>query len=244
MSVAVITGSAGLIGSEAAAYFGGLGLDVVGIDNNLREVFFGREGSTAWNARRLQAALGGGYRHHDLDVRDAPALDALFATLGTAVVLVIHTAAQPSHDWAAREPLTDFGINAAGTLNVLEATRRHCPEAVFLFTSTNKVYGDTPNSLPLVELERRWDIDRDHTYASGIREDMSIDTSLHSVFGASKVGGGPNGARVRSVLRDAHCMLPRWHAHRAKPLGCQTARFPRIRDEVHYDRDAVQRVWI
>ncbi len=187
MSVAVVTGSAGLIGSEAAAHFGGLGLDIVGVDNNMREVFFGPEGSTTWNAQRLRATLGDGYRHHDLDVRDAAGLDALFATLGTAVALVIHTAAQPSHDWAAREPLTDFGINATGTLNVLEATRRHCSEAVFMFTSTNKVYGDTPNTLPLVELDRRWDIDPDHTYAGGIREDMSIDTSLHSVFGASKV---------------------------------------------------------
>lgn len=187
MSVAVVTGSAGLIGSEAAAHFGGLGLDIVGVDNNMRESFFGPEGSTVWNAQRLRAALGSGYRHHDLDVRDATGLDALFAALGSAVALVIHTAAQPSHDWAAREPLTDFGINATGTLNVLEATRRHCSDAVFIFTSTNKVYGDTPNALPLVELERRWEIEPDHMYAGGIREDMSIDASMHSVFGASKL---------------------------------------------------------
>lgn len=187
MSVAVVTGSGGLIGSEATAHFSGLGLDVVGIDNNMRELFFGPEASTAWKVKRLQAELGTGYRHHDLDVRDASGLDFLFARLGTSVELVIHTAAQPSHDWSAREPLTDFGINATGTLNMLEATRRHCPEAGFIFMSSNKVYGDTPNTLPLIELERRWEIDSGHTYAHGIHEDMSIDTSLHSVFGASKV---------------------------------------------------------
>ncbi len=187
MSVAVITGSGGLVGSEAAAHFAGLGFDIVGIDNNMREVFFGPEGSTSWNVARLRRTLGRGYRHHDLDVRDMAGIDALVAQLGTAVELVIHTAAQPSHDWAAREPLTDFGINAVGTLNMLEATRRHCPEAVFIFTSTNKVYGDAPNSLPFEEREQRWEIDPRHTYAGGIREDMPIDMSLHSVFGASKV---------------------------------------------------------
>ena len=187
MSVAVITGSGGLVGSEAAVYFAGLGLDIVGVDNNMREVFFGPEGSTSWNVARLQRTLGRAYRHHDLDVRDTAAIDDLLAELGTVVELVIHTAAQPSHDWAAREPLTDFGINAAGTLNMLEATRRHCPDAVFIFTSTNKVYGDAPNALPFVELGRRWEIERGHTYSSGIREDMSIDRCLHSVFGASKV---------------------------------------------------------
>jgi CDP-paratose 2-epimerase len=187
VSVAVITGSSGLIGSEAAIHFGELGLDVVGVDNDMRQVFFGPDASTDWNRERLQEKLGRGYVHHGLDIRDREGVLALFARLGTEVDLVIHTAAQPSHDWAAREPLVDFDINAVGTLNVLEAVHRSAPEAVFVFTSTNKVYGDSPNSLPLVELDTRWEIDPAHTYANGIREDMSIDHSLHSVFGASKV---------------------------------------------------------
>jgi len=187
MSVAVITGSAGLIGSEATRYFGAAGMDVVGVDNDMRRVFFGEEASTAHNVKGLQAELGGRYAHHALDIRDRGAVDSLFARHGAAVGLVVHTAAQPSHDWAAREPFTDFDVNAAGTLNVLEAVRQHCPEAVFIFTSTNKVYGDTPNRLPLVEEETRYEIAPGHPYEAGIREDMSIDQCLHSLFGASKV---------------------------------------------------------
>ncbi|MGH7560649.1 MAG: NAD-dependent epimerase/dehydratase family protein [Gemmatimonadales bacterium] len=187
MSVAIITGSAGLIGSEAAVFFAGLGLDVVGVDNDLRRVFFGDDASTAWNRQRLERTLGTRYVHHALDIRDAEAIDALFARYGSAISLVIHTAAQPSHDWAARDPGMDFSVNATGTLTVLEATRRHAPDAVFIFTSTNKVYGDTPNRLPLIEQELRWEIDPAHTYVGGIREDMSIDQTLHSLFGASKV---------------------------------------------------------
>jgi CDP-paratose 2-epimerase len=187
VSVAVITGSSGLIGSEAAIYFGKLGLEVVGIDNDMRRVFFGIDGSTVWNLERVQARLGKSYMHNDLDVRDRDGVLALFSRYGRAIKLVIHTAAQPSHDWAAREPFTDFDINAVGTLNVLEATRLHAPEARFIFTSSNKVYGDRPNSLPLVELETRWEIDEGHAYWDGIREDMPIDDCLHSLFGASKV---------------------------------------------------------
>lgn len=186
MSVAVITGSAGLIGSEAAAQFHDLGMDVVGIDNDMRRVFFGEEASTAWNRHRLEAGLAR-YRHHDIDVRDRDAVLRLLATLGRSVELVIHAAAQPSHDWAAKEPFTDFDINAGGTLNLLEATRRHAPDAVFIFCSTNKVYGDAPNRLPFVELETRWEIEPGHTYEPGIREDLAIDTSLHSLFGTSKL---------------------------------------------------------
>jgi CDP-paratose 2-epimerase len=187
MSVAVITGSTGLIGAEAATHFGGLGLDVVGIDNDMRSVFFGPEASTAWNRARLEQTLGSHYRHADVDVRDRAAVDEIFAKHGSAIELVVHAAAQPSHDWAAREPFTDFDINAVGTLNVLEATRLHAAEATFIFTSTNKVYGDRPNSLPLVELETRWEIEPGHPYEQGIREDMSLDRTLHSLFGASKV---------------------------------------------------------
>lgn len=187
MSIVIITGSAGLIGSEASRHFADQGLDVVGIDNDMRSRFFGAEASTRWQQERLERDLGRRYHHADLDIRDADAIDQLFARYGSDIALVVHAAAQPSHDWAAREPHTDFSINAVGTLNLLEATRRHVPGAVFIFTSTNKVYGDTPNRLPLVEQERRWELPRDHDYANGIREDMSIDQTLHSLFGASKV---------------------------------------------------------
>jgi CDP-paratose 2-epimerase len=187
MSVAIITGSAGLVGSEAARYFAGQGLDVVGIDNDMRRQFFGDEASTRRERHRLERQLAGRYHHVEADVRDGEAIDAVFRRHGDHVALVTHTAAQPSHDWAAREPKTDFAVNAQGTLNLLEATRRFAPNAVFLFTSTNKVYGDAPNRLPLVEHETRWEIDATHPYAGGICEDMPIDQSLHSVFGASKV---------------------------------------------------------
>jgi CDP-paratose 2-epimerase len=187
MSVALISGSAGLIGSEAALFFGQLGFDVVGIDNDMRQVFFGQEASTAWNVKRLQSTLGQRYLHHSLDIRDREAVLNLFKKYSTAISLVIHTAAQPSHDWAAKEPFTDFDINAGGTLNFLEATRQFCPTAPFIFTSTNKVYGDTPNRLPLIEQDLRYEIDPGHTYVNGIREDMSLDHCLHSIFGASKV---------------------------------------------------------
>jgi CDP-paratose 2-epimerase len=186
MSVAIITGSAGLIGSEATRYFAEKGLHVVGIDNDMRRRFFGEEASTRWNRDRLENELGERYAHEHLDIRNGEGIDALFARYGTAVKLVIHTAAQPSHDWAARDPMTDFSVNAVGTLNLLEAVRRHAPDAVFIFTSTNKVYGDAPNRLPLHEQATRWEIDPDHSYARGIGEDMSIDQSMHSLFGASK----------------------------------------------------------
>lgn len=187
MGAALVTGSGGLVGSEASRYFAGLGLDVVGVDNDMRRVFFGDEASTAWNVDRLQADLRGHYEHHGFDVRDRDAVENLMRRFGSAIKVVVHAAAQPSHDWAARDPATDFDINAVGTLNVLEATRRHAPDAVVIFTSTNKVYGDRPNLLPLVELETRYEIDADHPYANGIAEDLPIDASLHSVFGASKV---------------------------------------------------------
>jgi CDP-paratose 2-epimerase len=187
MSVAVITGSAGLIGSEAARHFAALGMDVVGLDNDMRRAFFGEEASTAPVLESLRLKLGSSYQHFQLDVRNREGVEDIFTRYGAAISLVVHSAAQPSHDWAARDPLTDFDINAVGTLNVLEATRLHSPEAVFIFTSTNKVYGDRPNALPFVEMEARYEIEPGHTYAGGIREDMSIDRCLHSLFGASKV---------------------------------------------------------
>lgn len=186
MSIAVITGSSGLVGSEAATYFASLGFDVIGIDNGMREVFFGQSASTRWMTERLKRELRR-YTHYDLDVRDAPALDRLFARYSADIKLIIHTAAQPSHDWAATDPATDFTVNANGTSVLLEATRNHSPDAVFIFMSTNKVYGDRPNLLPLVELDARWDIDARHSYAAGISETMSIDGTLHSLFGVSKV---------------------------------------------------------
>lgn len=187
MPIVLITGSAGLIGSQAAEHFAGLGLTVVGVDNDMRKVFFGEDSSTAWMADALSDKLGDRYVHHSLDIRDRDAVEAVFREYGTDIELVVHTAAQPSHDWAARDPFTDFDINAVGTLNLIENTRQHCPGAVFIFTSTNKVYGDTPNRLPLIEQETRWEIDPSHEYNDGIREDMSIDMTKHSLFGASKV---------------------------------------------------------
>ncbi|MBX6355649.1 MAG: NAD-dependent epimerase/dehydratase family protein [Micromonosporaceae bacterium] len=187
MSVALVTGSAGLIGSEAARHFAGLGLDVVGIDNDMRRYYFGEDGSTAWSLLRLTSELGDAYTHFDVDIRDRDGLAAIFKKYGRDIALVIHTAAQPSHDWAVKEPFTDFDVNAVGTLNVLENTRQHAIDAVFIHCSTNKVYGDRPNSLPLVELETRYEIEPGHPYEQGITEDMPIDTCLHSIFGASKV---------------------------------------------------------
>ena len=149
--------------------------------------FFGADASTEWNTQRLLGSVSN-FEHHAADIRDIDALDKIFALYGTDIKLIVHTAAQPSHDWAAREPITDFTVNANGTINLLEITRKHCPKATFIFTSTNKVYGDTPNYLPLIELEHRWEIAEDHPYyKKGIDELMSIDHTKHSLFGASKV---------------------------------------------------------
>jgi CDP-paratose 2-epimerase len=188
MEVALITGSAGLIGSEAAIFFARQKYHVIGIDNDMRSVFFGSDASTNWNRNRLVRDLGEYYSHESIDIRDANALqERVFQKYSSDIKLVIHAAAQPSHDWAARDPQTDFTVNANGTLNLLEATRCYAPKAPFIFTSTNKVYGDAPNALPLQEQELRWEIDPQHIYTNGIREDMSIDQTLHSLFGASKV---------------------------------------------------------
>ncbi len=187
MAVAIITGSAGLIGSESCRYFASQGLDIVGIDNDMRAKFFGPEASTLWQRTQLKSELADRYLHVDMDIRDDQAIDALFKRFGSDIKLIVHAAAQPSHDWAARDPKVDFSVNANGTLNLLEATRQFAQDAVFIFTSTNKVYGDRPNHLPLVELDTRWEIDPSHRYVGGISEDMSIDQNLHSLFGASKV---------------------------------------------------------
>jgi CDP-paratose 2-epimerase len=187
MSIALVTGATGLIGSEACRHFAAKGMEIVGIDNDMRKVFFGEEGSTRWQRTCLQSELGKMYCHVDGDIRNGRLMHDTFAKYGHEIDLIIHAAAQPSHDWAAQDPQVDFTVNANGTLNLLEATRDHCPDAVFIFTSTNKVYGDTPNRLPLIETETRWEIDPTHAYHNGIPEGMSIDGCLHSLFGASKV---------------------------------------------------------
>ncbi len=178
----LVTGSSGLIGSEAVEYFDRQGHFLYGIDNNMRRQFFGEAGDTLWNLRRLRGRTKN-FTHFDIDIRSRDAVFDLFET--HRFDLIIHCAAQPSHDKAASIPLVDFDVNAVGTLNLLEATHQHCPEAVFIHMSTNKVYGDAPNELPLVELETRYDYARAEDY-NGIREDCRIDQSLHSLFGASK----------------------------------------------------------
>lgn len=179
----LVTGSAGLIGSEAVTYFDGLGFRVDGIDNNGRADFFGPQGDTTWNRERLEG-IARDYTHHDIDIRDAEAVSDVFARRGYD--LIIHAAAQPSHDLAASRPVDDFTTNANGTLNLLEACRQHAPEAVFVFVSTNKVYGDNPNRLELVELESRYDY-ADPAMSEGIDESMSVEGCLHSLFGVSKL---------------------------------------------------------
>jgi len=186
MQTIIVTGSAGLIGSEASKFFHQKGFRVVGIDNDMRSYFFGEAASTQWNQKKLENEFSE-YKHYSVDIRDYDAIEKVFAEYSKSIAGVIHTAAQPSHDWAAKEPFTDFGVNATGTLNMLEATRKYCPQAIFIFTSTNKVYGDTPNYLPMVEKVTRWEIDSTHPfYEFGIDESMSIDNSKHSIFGASK----------------------------------------------------------
>jgi len=181
--VLIVTGSSGLIGSESVAYFDQKGWTVHGVDNNMRRDFFGPDGDTTWNLRRLEKSTRN-FTHHPLDIRDRQAMLKLIEELRPS--FIIHSAAQPSHDLAASRPFDDFDVNAVGTVNLLEATRRHSPEAVFCFLSTNKVYGDAPNELPLKELETRWEY-ADPADFGGIKESMRIDRCKHSLFGASKV---------------------------------------------------------
>lgn len=178
----LVTGSCGLIGSEVSVFFARKGFRVVGIDNNYRALFFGPEGDTSWVLQRLRREIGS-YEHIDLDIRDRERILALFGEIRPS--LIVHCAAQPSHDRAAAIPFLDFEVNAVGTLNLLEAARQSCPESPFVFMSTNKVYGDRPNEIRLKELDTRWDY-ADPVYADGIPEELSIDQSRHSLFGASK----------------------------------------------------------
>src|SRR6202046_416349 len=187
MSIAIVTGSGGLIGAETVKLFAERGLEIVGIDNDMRSQFFGAEASTRWQSSVLENSVRG-FTHYDVDIRDEAAIGQVFERYGKDVAVIIHCAAQPSHDWAAKAPFIDFTVNANGTLVLLEATRKHCPDAVFIFVSTNKVYGDRPNHLPLIELETRFELAPDHAWAPhGFDETMSIDGTLHSLFGASKV---------------------------------------------------------
>jgi CDP-paratose 2-epimerase len=185
--IALVTGAGGLIGTEACEQFVQAGYDVVGIDCDLRSYFFGPEASTQHNITRLSRSLGDSFQHVSMDIRDTDAIDGLFHI--TKPDVVIHTAAQPSHDWAAREPLTDFDVNARATLGLLQATRVHCPDSPFVLCSTSKVYGARPNTLPLRCHEKRYDLPKTHRYYSGIDTSMSVDLTTHSLFGVSKLAG-------------------------------------------------------
>ena len=186
MEIAIVTGSAGLIGSETVRFLNEKKMKILGIDNDMRQEFFGKDASTDWNRKKLEQQCEG-YKHHSIDIRSKEEIDRLFNEYRNDIKLIVHSAAQPSHDWAAKDPIKDFSVNANGTLNLLESARQHCPETVFIHLSTNKVYGDTPNRLPLVEKETRWELDENHAYSKhGIDESMSLDNTTHSLFGVSK----------------------------------------------------------
>ena len=262
MSVTIVTGAAGLIGSETCKRFSREGFHVVGIDNDMRARFFGPDASTRGTRQSLEKTLKD-YMHFDADIRDAGAIGGIFQKFGRDIQAVVHTAAQPSHDWAAREPHTDFGVNAVGTLNLLEAARTHCPEAAFIFTSTNKVYGDTPNRLPLVAKEKRWEIEPSHAYWNGIDESMSIDQTKHSLFGASKVAADVLVQEygryfgMRTVCFRGGCLTGPAHAGTelhgflAYLMKCTVAGKPyrvfgyqgkQVRDNIH-SHDLVEAIW-
>jgi len=185
MKIALITGSCGLVGSESAAFFSKKGFKIIGIDNNYRKVFFGKDGDISWLRNKLKKELKN-YEHFNTDIRNFKNLKKIFKKFKKNISLIIHAAAQPSHDWAKNKAFIDFDINAKGTLNLLELTKLYCPNAPFIFMSTNKVYGDNPNLLPLMEKKTRWEIKKNHKFKSGIDESMSIDNCTHSFFGASK----------------------------------------------------------
>lgn len=261
--IVVVTGSAGLIGSETSRLFHSRGHRIIGIDNDMRRRFFGPDASTAWNRGELERELPR-YRHIDADIRDAEAIGKLFAEIGQQVCLIVHAAAQPSHDWAASDPMTDFTVNANGTLVMLESMKHHCPEAVFIFTSTNKVYGDRPNELPLIEQANRWELDSTHPYAAhGIDEEMSIDQTLHSLFGASKVAADllvqeyGRYFRLKTAVFRGGCLTgpshsgTQLHGFLAYLMKCAATGFPykvlgykgkQVRDNIH-SRDLVEAFW-
>ena len=185
MNIALITGSCGLVGSESSIFFSKKKFKIFGIDNNTRKFFFGKDGDIGWIKKNLKKNIPN-YTHLNIDIRNFSALKNIFSKNRKNIKVIIHATAQPSHDWAKNEPFIDFDINAKGTLNLLELTKRYCPNAPFIFMSTNKVYGDNPNKLPLIERKKRWEIKKNHRYNSGIDETMSIDNCTHSFFGTSK----------------------------------------------------------
>ena len=185
MKIALITGSCGLVGSESAIFFSKRKFKIIGIDNNFRKFFFGKDGDISWIKTKLKKEIKN-YEHYNTDIRNFKKLEKVFKKYRNKINLIIHAAAQPSHDWAKNKPYIDFDINAKGTLNLLELTRLYCPNAPFLFMSTNKVYGNNPNKLPLIEKKTRWEIKNNHKFKNGIDESMSIDNCTHSFFGSSK----------------------------------------------------------
>lgn len=185
MKTILITGCGGLIGRESTEFFLSKGLRVIGIDNNMRSYFFGKDGSISGNLQALEGLDN--FEYHSADIRDYETLEKIFVDNSSDIECIIHTAAQPSHDWAVKEPFTDYHINATATLNLLELTRKHCAKATFIFTSTNKVYGDNPNYLPLIELDTRFELEKTDKYYGGLPETFSIDGTKHSLFGCSKV---------------------------------------------------------
>lgn len=218
MDVAVVTGAGGLVGAATVRAFSGQGLEVVGVDNDMRARYFGPEASTRWAIDRLRHEIPD-FVYVPADVRDRQAIDELFANYGDRITAVVHAAAQPSHDWAARDPLTDFTVNAEGTLMLLEATRRYAQDATFIFCSTNKVYGDSPNQLPLIAHETRLELHPSHRWSEhGIDESMSIDASTHSIFGVSKVAADllvqeyGRYFGLRTVALRGGCLTGPWHS--------------------------------
>ncbi len=185
MKIALITGSCGLVGSESSIFFSKKGFQILGIDNNARKFFFGKDGDISREKKNLQKNIKN-YNHHNIDIVNYQSLKKIFKKYNKKIKVIIHAAAQPSHDWAKNKPFIDFEINAKGTLNLLELTKLYCPDAPFIFMSTNKVYGDNPNFLPIYEKKTRWEIKRNHRFKNGIDETMSVDNCTHSFFGASK----------------------------------------------------------
>ena len=185
MSIALITGSCGLVGSESSIFFSKKGFKILGVDNNTRKLLFGKDGDISWIKKKLKKDLKN-YEHFNYDIKNYYSLEKIFKKYKKNIKIIVHCAAQPSHDWAKNEPFIDFDINAKGTLNLLDLTKIHCPDAPFIFMSTNKVYGDNPNYLPLIEKKKRWEINKTHKFKSGINESMSMDNCVHSLFGTSK----------------------------------------------------------
>ena len=185
MALVIITGSCGLVGSESSVFFAKKGFEIIGIDNNSRKSFFGKDGDISWVKNKLKRNIKN-YKHFDLDITNFASLEKIFKKYKKRIKLIIHSAAQPSHDWAKTNIFKDFDINSRGTLNLLELTKKYCYDTPFIFMSTNKVYGDNPNKLPLIEKKKRWEIKSNHYYKNGITEKMSIDDCVHSFFGASK----------------------------------------------------------